>query len=92
MNRNEVFPLPNPYAPPASKTEAPAPGRSCLGFLIVVPATSLGVALVIARPFLGFAVLAVTHIIDRRFFSGPPFLRRNQREPRVPASQPERRQ
>jgi hypothetical protein len=75
MNRKETFPMRNPYAPPASLTEARASsGRSCLGFLFVVPATSLGVALVIPRPFLGLAVLALTHIIDRRVFGAPPFL------------------
>jgi hypothetical protein len=74
MNRNDVFPMVNPYAPPASNTEVRASGRSCLGLLFVVTGMSVGVALVIARPFLGFAVLAVTHIIDRRFFGGPPFL------------------
>jgi hypothetical protein len=65
----------NPYAPPAPTTEARASsGRSCLGYLFVVPATSLGVALVMPRPLLGLAVLAVTHILDRRIFGAPPFL------------------
>jgi hypothetical protein len=75
MNRKEAFPIRNPYAPPASPTEAQASsGRSCLGYVFVVLATSLGVALVIPRPFLGLAVLGVTHFIDRRIFGAPPFL------------------
>jgi hypothetical protein len=74
MNRKEAFPMLNPYAPPVANTEARPSGRCFLGYLFVLPATSLGVSLVIARPILGLAVLAITHIIDRRFFDGPPFL------------------